>query len=76
MIACTFLVAFREWCISRGYFVNGTVLLIDGPLDGERISRFIARGRLECQGGEYLHVAGGDAMTLYWTAYPVATEEK
>jgi hypothetical protein len=60
MIACTFLMALRASLASRG-----DVLLVDGPMDGKRVSGFILRGRLECEGGEYLHVQGGEDVVLY-----------
>lgn len=49
---------------------SGLLLLVDGPLNGRRISGVIAHGRLECDGGEYRHVLGADPMCLYWTLWP------
>ena len=68
MIACNFLVALRK------HFESGLVLLIDGPHDGRRVSATILRGRLECEGGEYLHVQGADPLCLYWVQNPIVVE--
>ncbi|MHB1422105.1 MAG: hypothetical protein ACYC3I_02690 [Gemmataceae bacterium] len=71
MILCTFLMALRASLASRG-----DVLLVDGPMDGKRISGFIIRGRLKCEGGEYLYVLGADPLCLYWVPYPYVSWEQ
>jgi hypothetical protein len=69
MIVCfNFLVAMRK------HFESGLVLLIDGPHDARRVSGFSLRGRLECEGGEYLPVLSADPMCLYWVQNPIVVE--
>jgi hypothetical protein len=54
--------------------IDGRMRLVDGPYDGTRESCFILRGRLECEGGVYLHVLGGDPLCLYWVERPLIME--
>lgn len=70
IVCCNFLVAMRK------HFESGLVLLIDGPHDGRRVSGTTVRGRLECEGGEYVHIQGGDVMCLYWVQEPTVVEER
>lgn len=69
MTLCTLLTAMRK------HWESGLILLVDGPHDGRRVSATILRGRLECEGGEYLHVQGADPKCLYWVQEPIVVEE-
>ena len=56
----------------RRRYGSGHVTLRGGPYDGRRISGFIARGWLECEGGVYAHALPlPDEQVLVWVENPL-----